>query len=75
MRSNRKLRSGIVFEGRCYMQYQMPFIKRYMHVHSCSDADALKWYESTGLAKLFEEHHRPHKGSDEIIVSELGQEL
>lgn len=32
-------------------------------------------YATKGLAKQFEEHHRPHNKSNEIKVSEMGQKI
>lgn len=73
--SNRKLRDGVVFEGRCYMQYQKVYLLRYMKVHSCGEMTALKWYESSGLAALFELHHTPHGDENEIVVTKLGENI
>lgn len=74
-KTERKLKQGIVFVGSCYIKYQIPFIKRYIKVHSCSEAEATTWYIGTGLAALFEKHHRPHDQENEIVVSEMGQKI
>lgn len=59
-------------------------------VHGCNHAESTNMYKDelnriieqdfqmyvkSGLAKKFEQHHRPHEGENEIVVSELGQKI
>ncbi len=73
--SNRKLKRNVVFEGRCYCQYQAVIIEWHMDKFNSSESDSLKWYINSGLAEKFEKHHRPHNSNKDIIVSEIGQTI
>lgn len=73
--TNRKLRRNVVFVGACYMQYQTFMIDFLMKHREIDEMTALNIYIQSGLAALFEEHHRPHGFNGEIVVSELGQKI
>lgn len=73
--TNRKLKRNVVFEGRCYMQYQKPIIEWYMEKFNCNESEALSWYIKSGLAKKFEEHHKPKNNINEIKIFYLGQKI
>jgi hypothetical protein len=74
--SNRKLRRGVVFATQeTYNKYQCPIIEWIMKHFNMNELQACLFYAQSGLAKAFEDKHKPHNTNNEIVVSEMKQEI